>query len=87
MNSLTRTLTCAIALTLGGLPAKAQNFTPVTDAMLQNPDPADWLNWRRTLDGWGYSPLKQINTERPSAPTRVVVDAGARFGRAGAAGP
>ena len=25
------------------------------------PDPADWLNWRRTLDGWGYSPLDQID--------------------------
>ena len=31
--------------------------------MLQNPDPADWLNWRRTLDGWGYSPLDQIDRE------------------------
>ena len=31
--------------------------------MLLNPDPADWPNWRRTLDGWGYSPLKQINTQ------------------------
>ena len=30
--------------------------------MLQNPDPGDWLNWRRTLNGWGYSPLDQINT-------------------------
>ena len=29
--------------------------------MLQDPDPADWLNWRRTLDGWGYSPLDQID--------------------------
>ena len=34
---------------------------PVTDAMLQKPDPGDWLMWRRTLDGWGYSPLNQIN--------------------------
>jgi alcohol dehydrogenase (cytochrome c) len=34
---------------------------PVTDAMLANPDPADWLMWRRTLDSWGYSPLEQIN--------------------------
>ena len=23
----------------------------LTDAMLHDPDPADWLNWRRTLDG------------------------------------
>ncbi len=37
-------------------------FLPVTDAMLQNPDPADWLMWRRTLDNWGYSPLDQINS-------------------------
>jgi alcohol dehydrogenase (cytochrome c) len=41
---------------------QAKEFKPVTDAMLLNPDPADWPNWRRTLDGWGYSPLKQINT-------------------------
>ncbi|MDE2905489.1 MAG: PQQ-binding-like beta-propeller repeat protein, partial [Acidobacteriota bacterium] len=23
----------------------------------------DWINWRRTLDGWGYSPLDRIDTE------------------------
>ena len=39
----------------------AAEFVPVTDAMLQNPDPADWLMWRRTLDLWGYSPLTQID--------------------------
>jgi alcohol dehydrogenase (cytochrome c) len=39
----------------------ARRFVPVTDAMLQKPDPANWLMWRRTLDGWGYSPLNQIN--------------------------
>jgi alcohol dehydrogenase (cytochrome c) len=36
-------------------------FVPVTDAALLNPDPDDWLMWRRTLDLWGYSPLKQID--------------------------
>ena len=44
--------------------ARAQDpagFVPVTDAMLQDPDPADWLMWRRTLDTWGYSPLDQID--------------------------
>ena len=40
---------------------QVQNFTPVTDAVLQDPDPEDWLSWRRTLDGWGYSPLDEIN--------------------------
>jgi PQQ-dependent dehydrogenase (methanol/ethanol family) len=46
--------------------AVAQNptsFSPVTDAMLQNPSDADWLMWRRTLDSWGYSPLDQINRD------------------------
>ena len=38
-------------------------FTPVTDAMLADPSPDDWLMWRRTLDGWGYSPLDQITRE------------------------
>jgi len=43
------------------LPLRAQDdFVPVTDAMLQNPDADDWLMWRRTLDSWGYSPLDQI---------------------------
>ncbi len=31
--------------------------------MLQRPSPDDWLMWRRTLDGWGYSPLTQITRE------------------------
>ena len=43
--------------------AQVSEFTPVTDALLQNPDPADWLSWRRTLDGWGYSPLDRIDRD------------------------
>ena len=58
-----RAVTCAVIVAAAGFIAQAQteNVTPVTDAMLQNPDPADWVNWRRTLDGWGYSPLDTIN--------------------------
>ena len=41
----------------------ADDFVPVTDEVLQDPDPADWLMWRRTLDGWGYSPLDQIDRD------------------------
>ena len=41
----------------------ASDFVPVTDEMLQNPAPEDWLMWRRTLDGWGYSPLDRIDRE------------------------
>ena len=36
-------------------------FVPVTDAMLEHPAPGDWLMWRRTQNGWGYSPLDQID--------------------------
>ena len=42
------------------------DFTPVTDSMLQNPADGDWLMWRRTLDSWGYSPLDQVNRENVS---------------------
>jgi alcohol dehydrogenase (cytochrome c) len=54
----------AAAALAGGLALHAQDggrkFVPVTDAMLQKPDPANWMSWRRTTDGWGYSPLNQI---------------------------
>ena len=37
------------------------NFVPVTDAMLRNPKPEDWLLYRGNYQGWGYSSLEQIN--------------------------
>ena len=40
-----------------------KNLTRVTDAMLRNPPAADWLMWRRAYNGWGYSPLDQINKD------------------------
>jgi alcohol dehydrogenase (cytochrome c) len=60
------------ALLLAGASALAQSpqtqnpaaaMTPVTDAMLRDPPAADWLMWRRTYNGWGYSPLDQINKD------------------------
>ena len=41
----------------------SDSFPPVTDAMLQDPAPSDWLMWRRTLDSWGYSPLAEVNRD------------------------
>jgi alcohol dehydrogenase (cytochrome c) len=38
-----------------------REFVPVTDAMLANPDPADWPMMRRNPEAWSYSPLDQIN--------------------------
>jgi PQQ-dependent dehydrogenase (methanol/ethanol family) len=40
-----------------------ENFSPVTGAMLENPPDEDWLMFRRTYDGWGYSPLDQVNRD------------------------
>ncbi len=40
-----------------------ENLSPVSDAMLVNPPANDWLMWRRTYDGFGFSPLNQINRE------------------------
>src|SRR5690606_24963640 len=53
----------ALAGALAAASAVAQpvDFVPVTAEMLQNPDPADRLMWRRTLNHWGYSPLDQLD--------------------------
>ena len=54
----------AMAAGLAAAPGQSSgDFVPVTDAMLQDPDPADWLMWRRTLNSWGYSPLDRIDRE------------------------
>ena len=63
---LTIFLASAILIASDTSPALAQvpgDFVPVTDAMLENPDDEDWLTWRRTTDGWGYSPLDQIDRQ------------------------
>src|SRR5882724_7168546 len=39
------------------------NFVPVTDALLRAPKPEDWLLFRGNYQGWGYSPLDQINKQ------------------------
>ena len=66
-------LLLALAALTVALPAPAQEgttitrearpFTPVTDEMLRNPDPGDWLMTHRTYDFQAYSPLDQINRD------------------------
>jgi len=43
--------------------SRLESYTPVTNEMLLNPADGDWLHWRRTYDGWGYSPLEEITKE------------------------
>jgi len=40
---------------------QVRNYTPVTDAMLRNPEPGDWLMIRRDYRASSYSPLTQVN--------------------------
>src|SRR3990167_4265229 len=42
--------------------AGPDGYKPVTDAMLRQPGPDDWLMFSRTYDAQRYSPLRQINT-------------------------
>jgi len=51
---------CGTAATLPTAAQESQ-FVPVTDEILENPAPADWLMWRRTQNHWAYSPLDQVN--------------------------
>jgi alcohol dehydrogenase (cytochrome c) len=48
-----------------------QNYQPVTQKMLENPPPEDWLMYSRTYDAQRYSPLKQI-TKQNAAQLRQV---------------
>src|SRR5580698_457576 len=52
-----------IGLLLAPLFGQVQNFKPVTQQMLENPSPDDWLMYSRTYDAQRYSPLKQITRQ------------------------
>jgi len=41
--------------------AQVHDFVPVTQAMLEDPNPDDWLMFSRTYDAQRYSPLNQID--------------------------
>jgi alcohol dehydrogenase (cytochrome c) len=47
-------------------PDRFAKFTPVTEQMLDNPAPENWLSWRRSHRGQGFSPLGQIDTKNVS---------------------
>jgi len=45
---------------------QGQRFVPVTDQMLLNPSPDDWLMFSRTYDAQRFSPLNQVNRQNVS---------------------
>jgi alcohol dehydrogenase (cytochrome c) len=65
-SRLTHTVAFSAVLCISSVGALAQsplsNYRPVTDNRLINPEEQNWLSYRGTLDGWGYSPLDQIDT-------------------------
>lgn len=50
-------------LTVSGNVDDFVEFVPVTDAILENPNPADWPMIRRNYQAHSYSPLDQITSE------------------------
>ena len=68
MRSVTSLLAVAVACIVGLLPglAVAQgelNYSPVTEQRLLKPEPHNWLMYRGSYAGWGYSALDKINTQ------------------------
>ena len=61
-------MACAVGM-LGCLPLQRvvadelPGYAPVTQERLENPEIGNWLLYRRTYDGHGFSPLRQINTD------------------------
>jgi len=54
-------MTCFVSVAVVPAPAQVKNFQPVTQQMLENPSPNEWLMYSRTYDAQRYSPLSQIN--------------------------
>ena len=53
-------LLAALSMGVCGMSAAA-DYSAVSDERLKNPEPENWLSWRGNYQGWGYSPLDQIN--------------------------
>ena len=44
-------------------PARWENYRPVTNELLRDPDPGDWLMIRRNYEAWSHSPLTEITRD------------------------
>ena len=48
------------------IPEQLETFVPVTDEMLRQPKPENWINFRNGYNLWGYSSLDQIDDNNVS---------------------
>ncbi len=53
-------LTCLVST--AAVAGVTENYSPVTAARLENPEPGNWLMTRGGYKSWSYSSLGQINT-------------------------
>src|SRR5438552_12419002 len=61
LSYLTFLLSLPLALLAAqGVDVRSTPYATVTDERLQHPEAGDWLMYRRTYDGSGFSPLKEI---------------------------
>ena len=71
---MTRRLSAALAAVAGlvllapgaaaqDVPEPLRSFVPVTDEMLLQPQPENWISFRNGYSLWGYSELDQINAD------------------------
>lgn len=51
-----------VVVPLTGCTQDAQSYSAVGQERLLNPESENWLMYRRTYNGWGFSPLEQIDT-------------------------
>jgi alcohol dehydrogenase (cytochrome c) len=61
-----KTFIVAFTIAAGLVPAlvgQVKTFVPVTDQMLINPSPDDWLMFSRTYDAQRFSPLNQVTKQ------------------------
>ena len=47
----------------GPVPEVLQKYAAVTAERLKKPEDGNWFHFRRTYDGWGFSPLGEINAK------------------------
>ena len=69
MSRIVLIILIALLVSIGVLVSTAQTpartFTPVTQKMLENPSPDDWLMFSRTYDAQRFSPLKAPAKPKP----------------------
>src|SRR5579883_3309461 len=60
---LSALLGASALVSASALAGEIANYSPVTAQRLANPEPGNWMLYRRTYDGQGYSPLDKINAQ------------------------